>query len=181
MKILKNTFYALGLVLFVTVMLLVIAGRFGIGGVRALVVQSGSMEPTIGTKSIVLTMPAANYTEGDIITFKHSGRDNVLVTHRIVEVNPQGDALQYTTKGDANEEKDGEKVPADYVVGKVAFSVPFVGELISFVQTMPGFIMLIAIPAAIIIYSEILSIKNQISNYLQKRKQKKLLKPLETS
>lgn len=167
MKIIKNSIYTVAILLVVVCATLLVAGRFGIGGVRALVVQSGSMEPTISTKSIVVTAPTSSYTAGDVVTFKQSGREQVLVTHRVVKA----ENGQLTTKGDANEGVDSEIVPAQDVVGKVIFSVPFVGSIISFAQTQVGFMILVVIPAVAIVYSELLNIKNSIVKFFVSRKE----------
>lgn len=177
--LLKNAFYNISVVLLIIGALLVVAGRFGIGDIRALVVQSGSMEPTIPTRSIVITAPVGFYDVNDIITFKQSGRNNVLVTHRVTEKREIAGMVEYTTKGDANEESDAEAVPSRDVIGKVIFSIPFVGTIVSFAQTTPGFIALIVVPSVLIIYSELMNIRQQISNYLKKRKRVKLIRPLE--
>ncbi len=140
---------------------IIVAGRFGLGGFRALVVQSGSMEPSIGTKSVVLVVPMRNYALDDVITFKQSGRDQVLVTHRVVGMTTSL-PIRFTTKGDANEDADAETVPTQDVVGKVIFTVPMLGGLISFAHTTIGFISLVVIPATLIVYSEIIAIKYQL-------------------
>lgn len=139
----------------------IVAGRLGLGGFRALVVQSGSMEPAIHTKSIVLVAPARSYKHDDVITYKQSGREQVLVTHRVVGMTAS-QPTRFTTKGDANEEVDAETIPAQDVVGKVIFTVPLVGVLVSFAQTTVGFFTLIVIPAGLIVLSEIVSIKNRL-------------------
>ncbi len=173
--LIKNTVYAMAIVVILLVAILLVAGRFGIGGVRALVVQSGSMEPTILTKSVVIAAPSSSYSVGDIITFRHSGRENVLVTHRLQSIK---NGNEFITKGDANEEADGESVLAVNVIGKVVFTIPFVGMIVSFAQTQLGFLLLVVIPAVAIVYSELLSIKKQIVKFLTARKVRKLIKPL---
>lgn len=172
LKIIKNTIYTLALLVMLSGSILVIAGRFGIGGIRALVVQSGSMEPTIGTKSIVITVPTTQLNQGDVVTFKQSGRDTVLVTHRIVEIAESDEGKIITTKGDANEDADPEKVPQSDVVGKVIFSIPLIGSVVSFAQTTPGFIALIVVPAVLIINSEIQFLKGQLMQYIKTRNQR---------
>ena len=173
MKYIKNSVYTIAVLLILMIGVLLIAGRFGIGGVRALVVQSGSMEPTIPTKSVVLTAPVHSYSSGDVITFKQSGRDAVLVTHRIVRVEQKASDIQFITKGDANEEADGETVPSQDVIGKVLFSIPFIGAIVSLAQTQIGFLLLVIIPAVAIVYSEVLSIKKQTTQYITNKKAKK--------
>lgn len=164
--ILKNLIYVLLIVMVVAMAAVIVAGRFGVGGVRALVVQSGSMEPSIGKHSVVITTQNDSYFEGDVITFKQSGREDVLVTHRVQEESSEG----FVTKGDANESSDGEVVPVGDVVGKVVFTLPYIGMLVSLVQTPVGFVAFVVVPAVVVVYSEVLSLKNQAGEYLEKRK-----------
>lgn len=72
-------------------------------GYTCLWVQTGSMEPTIPTKSYILVKKtdAADCTVGDVIVFVCRDADSPvygsLVTHRIDEVTPEG----FRTKGDS--------------------------------------------------------------------------------
>lgn len=64
-------------------------------------VQTGSMDPTLPVKSLILSEKVENPTDlqkGDIITFINS--DGMTVTHRIVEVVDQDGEVGYRTKGD---------------------------------------------------------------------------------
>ncbi len=166
LNIIKNTMYALGVTLLICAAILVVAGKFGIGGIRVLVVQSGSMEPTIGVKSIVLTAPTQSYNVGDIITFKQSGNSTMLVTHRVKEIQ----RTEFITKGDANKNADAEPVSINNIIGKTIIDIPWIGYVISFIQTIPGFILLIVVPAVAIVYSEIINIKKSITQHLTQRK-----------
>lgn len=176
--VLKNVFYHALIFILLCGSLIVIAGRFGFGGVRTLVVQSGSMEPHISIYSIIFLAPVTEYKIGDIVTYKQSGRDNVLITHRIYKESKITAYPGFITKGDANEKADQETVPESFIVGKVFLSIPYIGRLIAYTQTKAGFVILIIIPAVFIIYSEILSLKNQLINMYKKNRQDKLLYPL---
>ena len=85
------------------------------------VITSGSMEPAIGTGSVVYdrVVPVEDLAVGDIITFLPPPEYDVTtpVTHRIHDISrapqgatvngePAGGAVQYRTKGDANEDVD---------------------------------------------------------------------------
>jgi len=83
------------------------------------------------------------------------------VTHRIVEVKTEEDQVSYITKGDANQSPDMDPRPKDMIVGKVVYGLPYLGFPVGFAKTQTGFIALIVIPATIIIYSEILKIKQE--------------------
>jgi signal peptidase len=138
------------------------------------VVQSGSMEPAIKTGSVIFVVPKDNYIPSDIITFKQTNKDN-LVTHRIELKNyPNGfnSAPTYTTAGDANEDFDTGEVKQEDVVGKVYFSVPYVGYGVSFAKSPKGYILLIIIPATIIVYEEIKSVFGEIKKLFKKFKSK---------
>lgn len=165
-KVVRKIAYVTVIALVVVGGVLVIASTLGIFGIRALVVVSGSMEPSVPAKSIVLLMPKKFYGLNDIITFKHSGREDVLVTHRIVSYRKIDDELVYKTKGDANEDPDEETVNTSSIVGSVFLTIPYIGSVITFAQTVPGFIFLIIVPACIIVYHELYSLKIALAKIL---------------
>jgi signal peptidase I len=148
------------------------------GGVRLFVVLSGSMEPSIKIASVVVVAPQNEYREGEVITFfanptqtdlKKSG---TTVTHRIIKVNDDEGRPTYNTKGDANEDSDREMVAHRSVLGKVLFSIPYLGRVIAFTKTQMGFVALIIIPGTLIVYSELMSIKKEIKKIVDKKKKK---------
>ncbi len=142
------------------------------------VVLSGSMEPTIHTGSVVFVNPQASYKEKDIVTFQTkpevAENNSLIVTHRIVKIEDKNNAKVFTTKGDANNTPDLKTITEAQILGKVALSIPFLGYPIDFVKTQNGFILLIVIPATIIIYSELMTIKNEAKRLIQERKIRKL-------
>lgn len=139
------------------------------GNFKLLVVQSGSMEPAIKTGSVILIQKQDTYFNGDIISFTTSGKDST--THRIVRNQIINGKEFFTTKGDANQGEDREIVSVDQVLGKTKIIIPYLGYLISFAKTQKGLIFLIVIPATIIIFSEILNLKKEITNFIKSRKQ----------
>ncbi len=179
-KLIWNILYSL-----VVLALVIVAGAMAISamntpnGIKILNVQSGSMEPTISTGSLVLVKPVSNYQKGDIITFKAEKDKNVTntqytTTHRIYEIKTVNGNPEYVTKGDANKTPDFITTKTDLIVGKVQLHVPFVGYVISFAKTQNGFILLIVVPATLIIFSEILNIKNEANRLIAERRKKKL-------
>lgn len=167
----------------ITVVLLVIAvitasSNFRLpGNLKMLVVQSGSMEPTIKTGSIILIKKQDTYSEGDIITFLSGGNNSI--THRITKTSVVKGKEKFNTKGDTNRREDGETVGIESVLGKTVFTVPYLGYLVAFTRTQRGFIFLIVVPATIIIFSEILNIKKEVLLWKEKRKSKQALPPRE--
>lgn len=135
-------------------------------------IQSGSMEPKLPVGSVILVAPATSYQEGDIINFRDETNAKQTVTHRIVTVSKDVDlgTIEYRTKGDANEDSDLELIRSERVNGKVIFHLPYLGYPIAFAQTQNGFIALVIIPATLIIYTELLNIKNEISTMFSKKK-----------
>ena len=143
------------------VVLLLVVSVFPIpGNYKVLVVLSGSMEPRIKMGSIVAVKPTNEYKINDIITFNSGGKTPT--THRIVDIEEESDKILYTVKGDANEDPDLEKVPKENVIGKVLFSIPFLGYALDFAKKPVGFLLLIWVPAIIVIWEEIRTVKNEI-------------------
>jgi len=128
------------------------------GNYKILIVQSGSMEPAIHTGSIVVTKPEAHYQVGDIITFGTISKTKAPTTHRIYSI----DNGKYITKGDANEDPDMSPITANKIIGKVLFSVPYIGYLIDFARRPLGFMLIIGLPALLLISDEIKKIIQQI-------------------
>ena len=131
------------------------------GGWKLFTVQSGSMQPAIKTGSLVVVKPAADYAVGDVVTFKNAPTPT---THRIKSIE---DGV-IITKGDANDGSDSEPVKTKQILGKVILSAPYLGYPVAFAKSKEGFVLLIMIPATIIIYSEILNIKNEIKKLRKK-------------
>ena len=131
------------------------------GGWKLFTVQSGSMQPAISLGSLVIVKPAGEYVVGDVITFKTGPTPP---THRINQV----EAGVITTKGDANDASDSEPVKPGQIIGKLVLTIPVAGYPVAFAKSKEGFLLLIVIPATLIIYSEILNIKNEIKKLRQK-------------
>jgi len=158
MKIFGKIIYGL-----VIVLLLAVAGLFAISfvpafGVEIKIVKSGSMEPAIPTGSLVVVRPVDVYKAGDVITFGEDTKNEIPTTHRIESVRTAQGGPFYTTKGDANEERDPEEVAARAVIGKVLFHVPGAGYVLDFARQPLGFALLIGLPAAMIIIDEAFNI-----------------------
>lgn len=121
------------------------------GGIKTFVVQSGSMEPEIGTGSVVVVKPAESYAKDDVITFGPRSKTKPPTTHRILEVTDKG---SYVTKGDANTDADIRPVNRHEVIGRVVFSIPYVGYAVAAAQKPWGFMLIVVIPAVLIIWEE---------------------------
>lgn len=138
---------------------------------KIFVVLSGSMEPYIHTGSVIITKPVSNYKVGDIITFGENSKIYLPTTHRIVEIKKVNDEIVYRTKGSANDSEDIKEIPQKEVLGKVFFSIPYLGFIVDFAKKPLGFFLVVGIPAIFIIYEEIKKIIREV----KKVKEKKLL------
>jgi len=168
MKIFK-IIYSVFVAFIVVVALLLIVSVFPItGNYKMMIVQSGSMEPAIKMGSIVMVKPVDDYKINDVISFGEITRTKAPTTHRIYDMKVEGGEPIYITKGDVNNAPDTGEIKKEDIVGKVLFSVPFVGYAVDFAKKPMGFALIIIVPAAIIIFDEIKKI-------IQEIKKKKLI------
>lgn len=112
-------------------------------GYKPFVVLSGSMESNIkvGDLVIVKEVDTNSLQKGDIIAFKDS--ENVVTTHRIVEVLKENNKLCFITKGDANNTNDDGVVYESQIEGKYQFRIGKLGNAILFIQEPVGFVVVL--------------------------------------
>jgi len=120
---------------------------------KTYLVQSGSMTPSIMVGDVILIKKFEFYTINDVVTFK-DGEDR-RVTHRIIDIKHEPQGKTYSTKGDANRSGDRQNIKEEQILGKVIFTIPKLGYLINFVKTKVGFGLLVILPAAWIVISEL--------------------------
>lgn len=136
MKSRKNKISALltALVVFVSLISLSIIYVPKFMGYHAYSIETGSMEPTLplGCLAYVKNYPSfEDYQVNDIVTFADMSRETFF-THRIVETDAKNQC--FITKGDANEDVDPSPTAAINAVGKVQFSIPFLGYVAAFLR-----------------------------------------------
>jgi|GEM_PF-1220426 len=171
LKFISTLFYIVFVTILVGVGGLLIGTMLPIpGNIEMKIVKSGSMEPNIPTGSVVMVKPATTYAFNDVITFGKDTKTDVPTTHRIVGVEGTGANATYMTKGDANEEADPQSVMQHEIIGKVVFSLPYVGFVLDFARQPMGFVLLIAIPAGLVILEEILTIFREATKGRRRRK-----------
>ncbi|HLR63588.1 MAG TPA: signal peptidase I [Lentibacillus sp.] len=133
-------------------------------GYQLRTVLSGSMEPSIQTGSLIAIETIhdkSKLEKGDVITFRKN--EDMLVTHRIIDVNKDPSGVSYQTKGDNNDGPDPEPVMAQNVVGKYSgFTLPYVGYFISFSQSKNGALLLL-IPGIILFGYSMITIWKALS------------------
>ncbi|MDP1884281.1 MAG: signal peptidase I [Candidatus Moranbacteria bacterium] len=161
MKIFKFVQYLFFGAIGIVIILLVVSAFPIPGNYKVMVVQSGSMEPAIKTGSIVATRPG-DYQVGDVISFADAKSAKLVITHRIVEIKSTGGRTSFITKGDANNGQDSSEIPQENVLGKVFFTVPYLGYVVHTAKQPYGFVALVVIPALWIIFDEAKKIKDEI-------------------
>lgn len=117
-------------------------------GKRPFIVVSGSMEPSIHVGSISIIDTNANYEDiktQDVIAFESEG--GKMVTHRVINITEEG----FETKGDNNDVSDGVTTTKVNYKGKNIFSIPYLGYIVRFIQTVKGRILAITGIIAIVI------------------------------
>jgi len=104
-------------------------------------VVSESMVPTINKWDLIViqNVDPATLVVGDIIVFHSPWNYDELIVHRIIQIINSGSELGFVTKGDNNPSPDRwGPVPAEYVRGKVGFSVAYLGFLPHFLRSYIG-------------------------------------------
>lgn len=159
MKWLNNFITGIMMVLLIGVASLVVVTKASGGepqlfGYQLKTVLSGSMEPGIQTGSIIAVKLAEDKTgfkEGDVITFME---EDILITHRIIEVVHSGDSVLYRTKGDNNNAADMDPVQSVNVVAQYnGFTLPYAGYFINFTQSKNGAFLLLIPGFLLLLYS----------------------------
>jgi signal peptidase len=154
-RVAENFGLAFIMLLMTAAVLTFLAPRFGW---RVDTVYSGSMEPELKVGGVVVTRPveAEEIRIGDIITF-HSPLNEKMTSHKVIAVE-KGSPFYFRTKGDANEDSDSFEVPAQNVVGKICFHIPYLGYATHFIKTPLGLLLTLCLPGLVIIAMELRNI-----------------------
>jgi signal peptidase I len=109
---------------------------------------SGSMEPAISPGDVVINEQIKPWEAhvGDIVTFRDPQDQKKLLTHRVVSIRRHDSHMFFVTKGDANNTREHWRVPASGQIGRVVYTVPWVGHIAVFARTKLGWMLLVGIP-----------------------------------
>lgn len=130
-----------------------------------------------GDLVIVKEVDVDELQEGDIIAFRS---DDIVITHRIVDIIEEDGVKKFETKGDNNNSKDSGYVTADQIEGKFVLKISKLGNLAMFVQTPTGIIACLAIPIILLILVELQTSVNKNKAIIEKEnKQKELENEME--
>lgn len=127
-------------------------------------VITGSMEPSLKVGSVVVIHPVTpeSINTGDIISYRLNDKDNITITHRVIEVR-QRSPLYLVAKGDANNQPDPFIVQQKNVLGRVCLAIPFCGYFTQFLKTNFGYLVVIVIPLVSVITLYIISVIREIT------------------
>lgn len=119
----------------------------GIFGWHMYNVISGSMEPALEVGSLIYIYEdlPEDVKEDDIIAFYSFSDDRSIITHRVVKNNVVFG--NFRTKGDANDSEDPMPVEYDFYIGRVKFSLPYMGEVLMIMTSLHGKITAVCIVA----------------------------------
>lgn len=112
---------------FILIVMLILTGLVsGFFKYQMVAIASDSMNPVYyrGDAVILIKETAENISEGDILVFKSN---NMVITHRVVDISKSGGHYSFTTKGDNNETVDANFVKDDDVIGVVKYIVKYMG------------------------------------------------------
>ena len=142
MKILKKTIVILPYIFFAITLLLIIQIVIALSnkttpsvfGYSVFSVESPSMEPEYMTGDLVFVklVDASEINRGDVITFRRSDKQELIITHRVVSyIDVDGERF-FTTLGDNNHDiiNDWEKnFSQDLLIGKVTGKSVILGKI----------------------------------------------------
>ena len=137
----------------VVLLALVLLGILGlrIFGLDSFILNSDVMEPAFPSGSLLLdkNTDTTELAEGDAITFYLDGK--VEATHRIHQVVEENGERLFRTKADAMEQPDPNPVKPEDIIGVPVFTVPYLGSLLTYMQTQQGMYLSIGVGLAVIL------------------------------
>jgi signal peptidase len=136
-----------------------VAGPLAIGD-RPHTDLTGSMEPAISAGDVVIDeqISPTEASVGDIVTFREPEDQSKFLTHRVREIKRRGSYLWFTTRGDANNTFEHWRIAADGELGRVVYTVPWVGHVAVLTKTPLGLALLLIVPLALLAIEELVRI-----------------------
>lgn len=138
-------------------------------GWKPFIVLSGSMETEIYAGDLAVVKEADHFEKNDIIAFKTGevGQE-IVVTHRIVDIEEKDGQVRYITKGDNNNAEDSGYVLEEQIEGIFQFRVSRLGNVAMFIQTPIGMIACLSIPLMILILLQVIDARKD-KKYMEKK------------
>lgn len=144
------------LVIAVLLPLAILLGSAFLMGLRFQPLETGSMEPRYpqGSLAVVQPIDASEVEAGMAIVFTDPADPSRLIAHRAVKQLP-GDPPGWQTRGDANPAADPLPVGASAVRGRVAWSIPGLGVLVTAVRGGPAVLLFVGLPLTLLLATEL--------------------------
>ncbi|MGI6716571.1 MAG: signal peptidase I [Eubacteriales bacterium] len=148
-------------------------GVASFGGKSLINIQTDSMKPEFKSGDMIIIKLLAEQDksalkEGDVITYKvdlDGDGTEELNTHRIVKVNNENGIITYTTRGDNGDndnnpdtvaQDDPYSVAPAKIVGRwTGTKVGGIGNVLSFLQSKTGFLLVIVVPLVLFFLFEL--------------------------
>lgn len=118
----RYLFYPLLVFLLIIVML-----TSGVGKYQMVAIGSGSMSPVYERGDAVIFSKIKSLDEVEVGSIISYYKNNLLITHRVVEIIYKNGNYQFVTKGDNNENIDNEVVDGTNVQGIVVYKISYIG------------------------------------------------------
>lgn len=141
-------------------------------GYSPVIVLSGSMSPAFEAGDMILIQKTDPYDlkVNDVICYME---EEAAVTHRIMEIQHEGESIFYVTQGDANNTVDSMPVRPDQIQGKyTGTKISGAGNFAIFLQSTPGMLIFIGGPVLLFVLWDV--IRRVIMNRHTKKEQQKL-------
>ncbi len=108
-----------------------------------------SMEPVLHDGDGIVIVPPSwvEVDEGEIIAFYHGGS---IVVHQVIGFEDE----RIITRGVNRPEDDVERVEPSDVIGVHVLTIPKAGILLQHVDSSAGFVLLVVVPTALIVFNE---------------------------
>ena len=125
-------------------------------GLRTYICMSDSMKATdfaAGDLLIVAKVDPAKLEQGDIIAYISQDQSSAgkTITHKIRNVKKAGAESVFVTYGTTTGRNDELPVTYEQVKGKYLFHVPAIGNFLMFLRTIPGYLLFVFQPLAILL------------------------------
>jgi signal peptidase I len=121
--------------------------------VQLMSVESTSMSPAIkrGDALILRATPPSKLKVGDVVSYRSSANQAVIITHRIVRLEPTWKLI--ITRADSAS-RDDQPVAESQVVGRMSTRLDHMGYVVDFLRTPQGLAASVYLPALLIIILE---------------------------
>ena len=117
------TVYSIPLLIAFGILIVLVSGIFKY---KLIAIATNSMDPAYGRGDAVIyeKLSPEEIEVGDILVFR---KNHVIITHRVTKKWISNDSYHFNTKGDHNEVQDAFVTNGSDVLGKVEFSIKYIG------------------------------------------------------